>query len=277
MKWDTFDANFREYLKKIRKDNTLFDVTLVTDDGKHKQAHKIILSAGSHLFCDIFQKSSPASMLIYLKGIKSPQLEQILDFIYNGEAYIEQEELKQFLETGKELQVKDFEVDLSGVGESVLEDPVRYSDEKEDIFETRDSTIKENTICDTQKPPVNHSFETDKGIIQTKTDHDLNLQIRQMIENTGGGTWKCKVCGKTAARSSIRKHAETHIEGMSHSCQLCNKTFSNRQGLKVHIRGVHSEVVSCDICGRSELNRKSLSNHMMRQHSTLSKMSLKCS
>ena len=87
----------------------MFYVTLVTDDGQHIKAHKIILSAGSHFFSDIFLKSNQTNMLIYLKGIDSVQLEYILDFLYNGKASVGQEELKEFLETGKELRVKGFE------------------------------------------------------------------------------------------------------------------------------------------------------------------------
>merc|ERR1712179_437533 len=115
MKWNEFDTNIREYLRIIREDQRLFDVTLVTDDGQHIQAHKIILSAGSNFFSDIFLKTNQTNMVIYLKGINSVQLENILDFIYNGEASIEQDELKKFLETGKELQVKGFEAYVVGV------------------------------------------------------------------------------------------------------------------------------------------------------------------
>ena len=60
-----------EYLRIIREDQRLFDVTLVTDDGQHIQGHKLILSAGSHFFGDIFLKSNQTNMLIYLKGINA--------------------------------------------------------------------------------------------------------------------------------------------------------------------------------------------------------------
>ena len=89
MKWNEFDTNIREYLRILREDQRLFDVTLVTDDGQHIQAHKIILSAGSHFFNDIFLKGNQTNMMIYLKGINSVQLEYLLDFIYIGEAYVE--------------------------------------------------------------------------------------------------------------------------------------------------------------------------------------------
>merc|ERR1719370_138787 len=113
MKWNEFDTNVKEYLKILRGDQRLFDVTLVTDDGQHIPAHKIILSAGSQFFSDIFLKSNQTNMLIFLKGINSVQLANFLDFIYNGEASIGQEDLKKFLETGKELKVKRFEAYVS--------------------------------------------------------------------------------------------------------------------------------------------------------------------
>merc|ERR1719430_1463332 len=133
MKWNEFDTNIREYLRILREDQRLFDVTLVTDDGQHLEAHKIILSAGSHFFSDILLKRNQTNMLIYLKGIKSVQLEHLLDFIYNGEASVGQEELKEFLETGKELQVKGFEAYVEGVGESEQKESERYSDENEEL------------------------------------------------------------------------------------------------------------------------------------------------
>merc|ERR1712179_362579 len=153
MKWNEFDTNIREYLRIIREDKRMFDVTLVTDDGQHMQAHKVVLSAGSHFFSDIFLKSNQTSMLIYLKGINSVQLKCLLDFIYNGEASIGQEELKEFLETGKELQVKGFEAYVAGVGESEQKEQVGYTNENTNIFKNRDNVIEDRSIHDIQELP----------------------------------------------------------------------------------------------------------------------------
>ena len=43
---------------------------------------------------------------IYLKGIKRDVIEPILDFLYNGETKVAQEELNTFLETAQEIQVR---------------------------------------------------------------------------------------------------------------------------------------------------------------------------
>merc|ERR1719210_3333605 len=119
LKWDEFDSNIRDYFRSLRKQGGLFDVTLATEDGHQIQAHRIILSAGSYFFSDIFLKSDHAKMLVYLKGIRKVQLETVIDFIYNGEAYITQKELEIFLAIGKELQVKGLQGEIQGVQENI--------------------------------------------------------------------------------------------------------------------------------------------------------------
>ena len=53
----------------------------------------------------------------------------------------------------------------------------------------------------------------------------------------------CKICGKTSkpnckdmglARSNMRKHIETHIEGLSYTCPTCSKVFGSVNSLNVH-------------------------------------------
>merc|ERR1712183_424118 len=106
----------------------------------------MILSAGSHFFSNIFLKSNQTNMLIYLKGINSVHLEHLLDFIYNGEASVEQEKIKEFLEPGKELQVKGFEAYVADVEESTEKDPARHMNEKEDMYENKDNIIIRDTL-----------------------------------------------------------------------------------------------------------------------------------
>ena len=116
LRWNEFDSNVSEFFSRVRKDQRFADVTLATDDGQHIQAHKIILSAGSHFFNNMYTKSNHSNMLVYLKGISSGHLEQVIEFIYKGEVSIAQEEIKNFIETGKDLQIKGLEGELTGKG-----------------------------------------------------------------------------------------------------------------------------------------------------------------
>ena len=100
----------------------LFDVTLATDDGHKIQAPKLILSSGSNFFDGLFLKSDHINMLLYLKGISSAELEQVADFLYNGETSCAQEELNKFLETAQELQIKGLQGNIQGIGQHLAEE-----------------------------------------------------------------------------------------------------------------------------------------------------------
>ena len=167
----------------------MFDATLVTDEGQHIKAHKIILSAGSHLFSDIFLKSNQTNMLIYLKGIDSVQLEYILDFLYNGKASVGQEELKEFLETGKELQVKSFEVYVAGEPEELK----RYKNWNVEVYENEKSNSEEVIDSDLLNIDMDNSYssegdlkENDEGKNPMNETSELDLQINQMMEKSDG-------------------------------------------------------------------------------------------
>ena len=58
LKWDDFGSNVGEYFRKLREDQRLFDVTLATEDGQEIKAHKIVLSAGSDFFNNIFLRNA---------------------------------------------------------------------------------------------------------------------------------------------------------------------------------------------------------------------------
>ena len=263
MKWNEFDTNIRGYLRILREDQRLFDVTLVADDGQHIQAHKIILSVVSDFFSDVFIQSNHSSMLVYLKGISSEKLEPVIDFIYNGEVFISQEQLEVFVETGKELKVKGLESVMPGVGENTTENLINPQEIKHE-YENSDTVADEKEFTSSTREIV---VEINQENLELKTNEDISLQINAMTEKIEG-VWKCKTCGKTTSiKRHMHDHAERHIKGMSHSCHICTKTFPNRPNLKTHIFNIHSELISCDVCGKTGMNRKAYRSHKQRNHS----------
>ena len=88
LKWEDFETNIRHSFRGLREERDPFDVTLASDDGHQVEAHKIILSAGSQFFSEIFRKTKHP--FIYLKGISKAELEFVVDFLYNGEANVAQ-------------------------------------------------------------------------------------------------------------------------------------------------------------------------------------------
>ena len=55
---------------------------------------------------------------------------------------------------------------------------------------------------------------------------DLKFKLDFLMERVDDGlySWKCTVCGKgtkQTSRLNMRKHIETHIQGLSYPCNQC--------------------------------------------------------
>ena len=103
--WTDFETNMTVALKELREEKDFFDVTIACEDSQI-QAHKVILSACSTFFRNLLRRNPHQHPLLYLKGVKYKDLLGILDFMYNGEVNVAQEELKQFLSVAEDLKVK---------------------------------------------------------------------------------------------------------------------------------------------------------------------------
>ena len=88
LQWNDFQTNVSKSFNVLRKEEEFFDVTLVSDDEQHIQAHKLILSASSELFKNILTKSNHSNPLIFLSGVTSTELNRIMDYIYQGEVQL---------------------------------------------------------------------------------------------------------------------------------------------------------------------------------------------
>ena len=93
-------------------------------DGDMVRAHKLVLSACSPLFRVMLKKNSHPQPMIFLRGwvascslfsssietltsrIRFPDMVAILNFMYHGEANVNQEDLQMFLAAAEELRIK---------------------------------------------------------------------------------------------------------------------------------------------------------------------------
>ena len=106
-----FDSNIRDSWKEIQSQNDFCDVTLACDD-KQIVTHKFIISSSSPVFRNILKQNSNQHPFIYLRGVKYKDLSNLLNFMYQGEVNIPQEELNSFLAVAEDLKVRG----LSGDG-----------------------------------------------------------------------------------------------------------------------------------------------------------------
>ena len=105
LKWNDFETNVSKSFGLLRNEDYLHDVTLVCDDSKQVSAHKLVLSACSDFFKSIFKNNRHQNPLICLEGISSNELQDILDYMYNGETKIFQEGLDKFLSIAQRFKI----------------------------------------------------------------------------------------------------------------------------------------------------------------------------
>ena len=236
LKWNDFQANMTKSFGLLRRERNLFDVTLVSDSEEHIPAHKLVMSACSVFFKNIFTKVDNQNPLIYLAGVSSGDIQRILDYMYHGEVQVYQEDLNHFLEVAEKLKIdgvigtKDKN---TFVKEDNREDDIEVSSEDEFLlvqeeFETK--KMKKNTTRNTGEVALT---------VDNPTYEEAKRAVDEIVYKEGD-LWFCKSCNKSAKTSGqIRLHAELHIEGLSFPCLLCGYSFRSRQKLAHHKRSHH--------------------------------------
>ena len=131
LKWNDFEQNLVSSYHDLSKDSEFSDVTLVCEGEEQIEAHKIIRTSCSPFFGDILHRNKHSHPLIYIRGVTAKNLIAIVDFIYNGEANIYQEDLDVFLALAEELQLKG----LAGSKEDIDKEPKEMLQQPEHLKE----------------------------------------------------------------------------------------------------------------------------------------------
>ena len=134
-----------------------------------------------------------------------------------------QDNLDRFLMVAQKLKLKG----LMGKDDenSQQEEMITVKEEcKTEELNPADKPNQDNVVGDKVKVPVS-----------SESINELENALNQHLERLGPGLYQCKLCGKTARMSTdIKKHIETHIEGLSYPCQVCGKTFSTTNSIRSH-------------------------------------------
>ncbi|GJQ70452.1 hypothetical protein Trydic_g22868 [Trypoxylus dichotomus] len=104
LKWNNFQSSLISAFESLQTTEDLADVTLTTE-GINIKAHKIILSACSPYFRNIFKENPCSHPIVILKDVFYDDLLAILKFMYHGEVLVTKDRLHSFLQTGEVLQV----------------------------------------------------------------------------------------------------------------------------------------------------------------------------
>ncbi|XP_074030084.1 BTB-protein-VII isoform X3 [Leptinotarsa decemlineata] len=166
LRWNNHQPNFISVFSSLLSSQSLVDVTLAAE-GKHLQAHKVVLSACSSYFQSLFASNPCKHPIVILKDVKFGDLRVMVDFMYHGEVSVSQEQLPCILKTAEMLKIKgltEIPVDNSAKKcQTYLADKSEISPHPEEnwnLEETNRATspsspsskrrrLKKNVICNT--------------------------------------------------------------------------------------------------------------------------------
>lgn len=239
LKWNDFGTNASKAFGVLRNEDFLQDVTLVGEDNHQLAAHKLVLSACSDYFKTIFKTNKHTHPLICLEGISSSDISNILDYMYNGEVKIFQDDLDRFLAVAQRFK-------LEGLGEEIPNGPIqpkpRQAPLKRECTNINPMVLpKVNELNATRQLGTTLENENIKMAMSVEKTY-LDDKIHQLVVKTNGGLFQCNLCGKSANQKiHIKNHIEAkHLEGIEIPCPICGKKFRSNNSFFIHKSRFHA-------------------------------------
>ncbi|KAH9632741.1 hypothetical protein HF086_013113 [Spodoptera exigua] len=285
LRWNNYVSHVTESFNVLRFENDLVDVTLCCDGGKIK-AHKMLLSACSSYFKQIFKENPCQHPVIIFRNFKFEDLNAIINFMYHGEVNIFQEQLESFLLTAEFLEVKGLtdnledesskgqlritdntSLDLSSKSSRMTDDIVPVLSDEPINLATMQSTREEYNI----PQPVTMTSNPNRGIPEqengnvemqpepSKSDDSVKLKTAP----SSGEEMQIDTQSASVEDLSEKNNSESDLAKFR--CQLCPKGFKHPTSLTLH-KDSHAGKTQCPVCHRSFSRSYDMRSHLQRIH-----------
>ena len=106
--WNSHQSNMHSAFPKLLSSEQFVDVTLACDGGSIK-CHKVVLSACSDYLERLLLEIPCTHPVIFLRDMKMWELQALVEFMYRGEVYVEQQQLATLMQAAEVLQVLFFD------------------------------------------------------------------------------------------------------------------------------------------------------------------------
>ena len=241
LKWNKFQDSVNTAFGRLREDNDFTNVTLACEDGQLLEAHKVILAASSPFFDHLLRMTKHAHPLIYMRGVTAEVLSPIIDFLYSGEANVQQDNLDSFLSLALELnleglkeqhndEVKEEEVDIKSL-KTLLKPSLKRRKKLSPKTETRPVGLPSNAA------EVFEEMDVEMNSMIQKTENLMSNGKKRAYSST------CKQCGKEGPIQSIKNHiAASHLTETRITCNQCETTLGSRTEFENHKSSCHENL-----------------------------------
>ncbi|CAK1603097.1 unnamed protein product [Parnassius mnemosyne] len=277
LRWNNYVSHVTEAFNELRFSDDLVDVTLCCDGGKIR-AHKMLLSACSSYFKEIFKENPCQHPVIIFRNFKFEDLNAIINFMYHGEVNIFQEQLESFLVTAELLEVKGL---TDNVEEDTSKTQIRFIDNTSLDLSSKSSRINKDVVPVPDQPINLATIQTNRHeqipeanaqknshdvpdsefqVENVRTDDSTNLKAGETllpIEEMQVDTQS------TSAEDLSEKNTDAVLAKFR--CQLCPKGFKHPTSLTLH-KDSHAGKTQCPVCHRSFSRSYDMRSHLQRIH-----------
>lgn len=112
LRWNNYQSNLTNVFDQLLQSESFVDVTLACD-GRSIKAHKMVLSACSPYFRQLFFENPCQHPIIILKDINWPELKATVEFMYKGEINVSQDQIGPLLKVAENLKIRGL-ADVNG-------------------------------------------------------------------------------------------------------------------------------------------------------------------
>ncbi|XP_045111561.1 protein tramtrack, beta isoform-like isoform X3 [Portunus trituberculatus] len=105
LRWNNHGSTLVAVFDNLLASESLVDVTLFAE-GHRLKAHKVVLSACSPYFQQVFAETQDRHPIVVLKDVGHVVLRALLEYMYRGEVNVAQDQLETLIRTAESLKIK---------------------------------------------------------------------------------------------------------------------------------------------------------------------------
>jgi len=298
LKWNDFQGSISSSLGSLRTTSDLLDVTLQCGV-ESLQCHRLVLSACSDWFKTVFRALPAVTQhpVIVMWEATARDMALLLDFMYNGEVNVKQENLNSFLALAEKLSVRGLTQGQGGGGggekkpekhkEPVRQAPVHTSTPVVRRQEERVETVKRQRV--EQRAPEQRVVQQHHEVEEVAVvKQEVSREVEQVVEEYGSYQEGGEVAqyegdnmydsyyegddGGQGDYSQVDNSQQmASSKGTFHMsqlptvgggvCPLCSKTIVTN--LKRHMEDIHFPgEFPCPHCGKVFSSKNKLASHV---------------
>ena len=275
--WDGFESDAVKSRFDLFESKQFSDVTLVTEDQTQFEAHRLLLAGASKVFNKLLSAvPGDRSSLIFLNGVRSNELRDILQYIYLGNVPVEDKRVREFLRVASDLQITSIEGNLDKREPLKEKELITKLDFLEHISQEDKFIESKESSCNTgqkglnflqnqtkierieQKGPLNkHNIRNENNTtdsllsLEENTNDVPNERVEPEFQTSGG----------QENESNISKEEEKLVQNPKTFNQKKKKEKRTREKPVNGVKRACDEPAECEVCAKKFTTLRSMQRH----------------